>query len=343
LLLDTIEEISDIDVTDFHQGLKNIPETIKAAWLAANLKPGGQKLSGILIAGSDRFCDIARLFQNYFRFVSEAPIKIVDGDDAGGSFVSGAENLLVLYSQNEDGIIQQARDLTLKFGVHKAIIISAKLRETIDTGEGKIDTICVPGLVGRPYGIEILFPAFLAIAQQHGFIADHSNEINSLCAGLARLIGKIEVSVPAVKNPAKRLAGQLMERMIVIIGCGFLSMVAKFWKDQFNHTSKTWAQFETIPEIKINALNGIFYPENMLSKSLFVFLSSRLLGQEQMRQMMDTKNYLLSLGVGTDEVTGQGDSILAQTFNLLVFGEFVAYYLAILNAIDPAMEPDFTV
>ena len=51
-----------------------------------------------------------------------------------------------------------------------------------------------------------------------------------------------------------------------------------------------------------------------------------------------TTQFLLVAGVNQDTVRGKGNSALAQLFSLVLFGDWVAYYTAIISGLDPIIE-----
>jgi glucose/mannose-6-phosphate isomerase len=65
---------------------------------------------------------------------------------------------------------------------------------------------------------------------------------------------------PPVCNPAKQVAAKLRGRVAVIYGAEILSEVARRCKGEFNENSKTWAFFESFPELNHNAVVGYEFP-----------------------------------------------------------------------------------
>ena len=63
---------------------------------------------------------------------------------------------------------------------------------------------------------------------------------------------QIEVNVPVCKNPAKRMAGQFLNRWITLFGSGYMAGVAERWKSQINENAKAWAQVEEIDGLPVN-------------------------------------------------------------------------------------------
>ena len=338
MLLDDLSNILKIDSSNYHSILTNIPNVIEAIWgtelsISEKCRP-----ENIMLIGSDKFCSISTIFQSYLKSIVDFPLIFANQEN---QIEYSEANLIIYYNANGEDISRKSLELKKKYPKCKTIVLSPDPFSKDDQIGENIDILYVKELKARPYGLEILFTLVILLSARFGIIPDCSKEINAICFELRNFIELIDYSNPTVKNPAKRMAGQMVDRLIVFIGSGFLSQVAKFWKDQINSVSKSWAQYETIPEIKINTLKSIHFPESLLANSIFVFLNSNLYLPEVINQISKTRTYLLSSGIGTDEIRARGDSILSQTFNLIVFGEFVAYYLAILNGVDPSFDPIF--
>ena len=92
---------------------------------------------------------------------------------------------------------------------------------------------------------------------------------------MRRRAADLQAPVPAVENPAKRLAGQLFGRWVNVYGSGVLAPVARRWKDQVNEIAKAGAGSEFLPEADHNALAALVNPE-MLEKVITLFLALTL-------------------------------------------------------------------
>ena len=149
--------------------------------------------------------------------------------------------------------------------------------------------------------------------------------------GRAQLGAQSELSA----NPAKRLAGQLLERNVVVFAAGELEVVARRWKTQINELAKAWAVFEGLPESNHNTLAGLEYPESLLERTSALFLRSGLDHPRNALRLTATQQAFLMAGAGVDSVHASGESRLAQMWSLLQFGDYVSYYLALDYGVDP--------
>jgi glucose/mannose-6-phosphate isomerase len=144
------------------------------------------------------------------------------------------------------------------------------------------------------------------------------------------------------RNTAKRAAGQLMDCVPVIWGAGLLAPVARRWKTQLNENSKTSAYYEEMPELNHNAVVGIVAPEELMNrhKIQIVQLTSRAYDHPRVALRHEATEALLrQAGVITEVVKARGESKLAQQMNLIQYGDYVSYYLAMGNGVDPTPIP----
>ncbi len=175
----------------------------------------------------------------------------------------------------------------------------------------------------------------LALFFHLGLIEDQTLAVEEAAAVLADGIVKLGKESPVSNNPAKRLAGQLLERNIVIYGAGAIEVIARRWKSEINELAKAWAAFEGIPEMNHNALAGLRHPESLYERSSAIFLRSDFDHERNRKRIELSQQFFLEAGVGVDSVRAQGVGKLAQMFSLLQFGDFVSYYLALAYGEDP--------
>lgn len=179
------------------------------------------------------------------------------------------------------------------------------------------------------------FSLILALLYRLNAIADPTTEIESAIQAMSVIQKKLDPQTPTVQNPAKRMAGQLIGRMVSVFGAGFLAPVARRWKTQINELAKAWAQSEEIPEANHNLLTGTQNPEALLSQIVALFLRSRFLHPRHQTRIEMTKREFMLQGLGTDFIDAEGDTPLAHLWTTLLLGDYIAYYLAIAYGVDP--------
>lgn len=176
----------------------------------------------------------------------------------------------------------------------------------------------------------------LAVSEALGLTQGVAGDVEEAVSVLEAVVGEVDAAVPAASNPAKDLAQALHERLPVVYGAGPLVEVARRWKTQLNESAKTWAFFEELPEVHHNAIIGYSLPGGVARDTVVVFLESPTLVHRRVQlRYAFTKELLARAGVKAVSVEARGRSALAQVLSLVLFGDYVATYLAFLYGVDP--------
>ena len=179
------------------------------------------------------------------------------------------------------------------------------------------------------------FALLLALLQRLGLLTSQDQAISSAASVMRSQQIDLEPHVPLTQNPARRLAGQLLNRNVVIFGAGSLEVVARRWKTQINELAKAWASFEAIPEMNHNTLAGLLFPDSLFEKTTAIFLQAPMDHPRNQERIALSKQFFLQAGIAVDAVEAKGEERLSEMFSLLQFGDYVAYYLAAAYGIDP--------
>lgn len=182
-----------------------------------------------------------------------------------------------------------------------------------------------------PYSFGLLLALFCRL----GLAKIEETEIEDAIAVMSVARTRLTASAELVVNPAKRLAGQLINRNVLVVAAGELEVVARRWKTQINELAKAWACFEALPEANHNSLAGLEFPEQLLEHTSALFLRSKIDHPRNALRLTATQQAYLTAGAGVDAIWGQGDTRLAQMWSLLQIGDYVAYYLALHYGVDP--------
>ena len=145
----------------------------------------------------------------------------------------------------------------------------------------------------------------------------------------------LRAAVPTVKNPAKRMAGQLVGRWVTVFGADILQPVARRLKGQINELAKAWGQFEALPEADHNTLAAVMHPAEALEHTMALFLRAPSYHPRNLLRSQLTKKVFMLEGLNSDFIDAQGDTPLAHQWSVLQFGDYTAYYLAMAYGVDP--------
>ena len=317
--------------------IHEVPRQCQQAWQAAtsfDLPADYSEVDKVVILGMGGSAiggDLVRCLA-----VSEAGLPIlVHRDYELPAFVDDRTLVIVSsYSGNTEETLSSFEQ-ALKTGSKKlAITTGGKLKEM--AAENDIPVFVIDYKAQPRAALGFSFLPLLCFLQRLGFLSDKTADVTEMVVVLEGLSVRINEEVSLSNNPAKQLAQRLHGYLPVIYGADMIAEVARRWKTQINENSKAWSFYEVFPELNHNAVVGYRFPEELAGKIKVVLLRSPLLsGRIQLRYQV-TCELLGRAKVEYEFVDGEGGSPLSQVMSLVLFGDYVSYYLAILNCVDPS-------
>jgi glucose/mannose-6-phosphate isomerase len=179
------------------------------------------------------------------------------------------------------------------------------------------------------------FMAVFCTLQKLGIIGDKSADTAETIKILEQLSAQLDITLPADKNQAKQMAEKLYGKFIFIYGSEITSEVAYRWKTQFNENSKNWAACESFSELNHNTIVGYQFPADFANNALIILLRSNLISEPILKRYQATCRVLEQSKIKHSIIDVGGDNALAQMLSLVLLGDYISYYLAILNEVDP--------
>lgn len=166
-------------------------------------------------------------------------------------------------------------------------------------------------------------------------VLDKNTPWEALLSEIDRIRAQCTASVPAENNQAKELAYALRERVPLIYGTvDNTDLVAMRWKTQFNENAKQPAFWNVFPELNHNEILTLVRADLLANQ--YVLLLQNDYDCRENRNRMEIMMALFEKNkVPFTEVKAEGESELAQVLSQIYLGDYVSYYLALLNKVDP--------
>jgi glucose/mannose-6-phosphate isomerase len=334
--LDDLDSLRRLDTQDMLSYINGLPDQLNQAWLLGNRLdlPRWKGIQRVVVTGMGGSAIGADLLAAFIDSTCTVPV-FVHRDYRLPAWVQGPETLVIgsSHSGNTEETLSAFEDAGNKRCLRMAIATGGKLAS--QAAEANLP-VWIFDHKGQPRSaVGFSFGLLLAVFTRLGLIPDPAEELLGAIAAMKQQQENIRAEVPVVKNPAKRQAGQLVDRWVTVLGSGILAPVARRWKGQISELAKAWAQFEFIPEADHNTLAGSLYPEELLSKLTVLLLHSPSDHPRNSLRLKITKRMLMLEGLGTDVYDAVGSSPLAHMWTTLHFGDYMAYYLASLYGVDP--------
>jgi glucose/mannose-6-phosphate isomerase len=134
---------------------------------------------------------------------------------------------------------------------------------------------------------------------------------------------------------ARKLFGKIP---LIYASANHFEFVGYRWKTQLNENSKVHAFFQPFPEMNHNEIIGWGKMEStgkILARLVPVVLSCSGDHPQILKRMQIFKEIMKEDKNNIIEIAGTGDTFFESMVELIYFGDWVSYYLAILNRVDP--------
>lgn len=334
--LDNLERFKQLDPDGMYEHIQSLPDQISAGWKLGLSQPlpAMKGIEAVVVAGVGGSAIGADLIIAYL--TTKCPVPIVVHRDYGlPAWAKGAKTLVVAssHSGNTEETLS-AFEAAQENGCQiVAISRGGKLEAAAQAAGVPFWRFEHNGAPRAAVGVSSSL--FLALLFRLGLIADPGAELAAAVQAMKAQQAELAAEVPVAKNPAKRLAGQLMNRHIYVVGSDYMAPIARRWKGQFSEVAKAWAQFEFLPEADHSTLAGIFNPQEILARMMALFVVAESDHPRNKLRAELTRKKFMQEGINTDVYQAKGESPLAHIWTALHFGDYLSFYLAMAYGEDP--------
>ncbi len=184
------------------------------------------------------------------------------------------------------------------------------------------------------------FSTLANLAEHLGALAGGGSRVLAAANAVERVAATCARSAAPVRNPANKLAIRLAGRAILLVASArTLGPAAIRWKGQMNENAKHLAWVSPLPESNHNEVDGFVHPRPLLDRLAAVFLRDTQDNPRIVRRFEWLGRYLRRKGVAVESFTPAGDDAMERLLACVAMGDFVSYYLALRNGMDPSALP----
>ena len=180
------------------------------------------------------------------------------------------------------------------------------------------------------YGLVIA----LEVAALSGVADSLHTEIDVAAAHAEALVARWGPESPE-DSTAKALARALQGTVPVIAGAGLTASIAYRWKTQFNENAKSPAFASELPELDHNEIVG-WKRSPGLGRLSAVFLDDSDLHPRVRTRIELTRMLIGDAAAASELVQTEGETRTERLVSLVLLGDLVTLYLAVLDGLDPA-------
>lgn len=337
--LNNIDAIRELDPGNMYNCIFDLPEQMAKAQKMANgwnvPKDDFPDVKNVVIVGMGGSAMAGELTRSFLRSELVVPFEICRHYVLPEYVDDETLVIAASYSGNTEETLAAVDDALARKSMMAAISTGGLLEEVCQLNE--ITMLKVPGGIQPRAAIGYLFVPMILFLDKIGLIKDGFDRVTQAIALLKASRERMIEDSPAGANPAKQLA-QLIHGKIPIVYAGptLTDGLASRWKAQLCENSKTLAFANWYSEFNHNELVGW---SKTIEEHIENFIVINLRDSEdhpKITARMDIVKALIEEhDVQVIDIHAAGESKLERIFNLIQMGDFVSYYLAILNDVDP--------
>jgi len=337
-VLDDINQIRKIDKDGMYRLIVDFPNQLEYALKISkkvDLKRiNAKKIENIVVAGMGGSAIGGDLVRSYLAEEINLPFFVCKNYTLP-KFVSQESLVFVSsYSGNTEETLSAYQDAKKRKAQIISICTSGKLKEfTLKDGFPLVEIPKgLPPRAALGYG----FGPILLILSHLKLIKNKVNEIRKTIEFLSKNVTQYKMEKNSSENKAKELALKLHHKLpIIYASVDFFDAVAYRWKCQICENSKMLAYSNIFPEFNHNELVGWNILNGWEDKLIVIMLKDRGDHPRIKRRIQIVKEILLDKKICVIEVESKGENLLSRILSLIQLGDFVSFYLAILNRVNP--------
>ena len=329
-----LEQIDSHDSAQFLDLLDQFPDQIQNAWEIGervdvpDLKPDGVVVCGM--GGSGISGELLRQFTTDQATTPVVPNRFYELPEWVGE---DSLVILVSYSGNTEETLscfQQARDRSAPC---VTLTSNGELEKKARNHNETVITI-PPGMPPR-CAAGYLFIPLLFLFDKIGISAAPSQE--NYREACEKTLEITEEFAPEVNdNRALDIARRLQNRTPIIYGSSpFTGVLARRFKNQLNENAKIFSVYNELPELHHNEIMSWDHLADDPDRYGVVFLRDAGETKRVQKRFQLTRDIMRNSVARIEEVQGRGDSRFARYLSLMLYTDYISYYLAILRNKDP--------
>ena len=336
MILDDPQKMSALDSQDMLAHIRSLPQQLTSAWQMAQDYPLPRLAAprSVLISGMGGSAIGADLVAAYITPLCSVPVIVLRDYDLP-AWVDPATTLVVAssHSGNTEETLAVFDQALAKGCSILSITTGGELAKRSQANGIPVWKFVHAGQPRAAVGFS--FGLLLAAFTRMGLIPDQSAALQAAVADMLAQQKLLDVDVPVSENPAKRGAGQMMGRNVVVMASGYLAPVSRRWKGQISEVAKAWAQYEVLPEADHNTLAGLSNPADLVTHMMVLFLHAPSDNPRNTLRSKLTREIFMLEAICTDTFHARGDSPLSHIWTSVQYGDYLAYYLAMAYGVDP--------
>lgn len=342
--LDTLSNIQKLDKENILGSIEKLPDQVEQAWndIKTNNVPQTCYLAqNVVVAGMGGSALGARIVDSLVPDRTRVPIEVFTQYHIPNYVSRKTLVIISSYSGNTEETISTFHEALKREAQVFVITTGGKLKRLAErhgVSTYIINPLHNPSKQPR-MALGYSITATIGLLAKCGFVTISDDDVVELVSVMRQFSQEFAVNQDEGNNLAKITARRLYQRMPILVASEHLVGSAHAFSNQLNETAKTFSSIFDIPELNHHLLEGLKNPPRAKHLLHFFFFESELYSKRVQLRYPITQEVLKKNTISYSSYHLRSVKKLHQIFELLSFGSYIQFYLAILYGINPAPIP----
>jgi len=333
--IESVERIRAGDPEDMLGRIKELGKQTRDAWSIASratLPPAYGDVRSITVAGMGGSAIGGDLAAALLADELKMPMSV--HRDYGLPAYVGRDSLVIAssYSGNTEETLSSFEEARKRGAKVLALTTGGKLAELARASNYPVITFSYKARPRATLGYSL--GLVLGALSRLGFVRDLGDDVEAALGDLVRLDERVHEG--AKTNEAKKLAIELFGRIPFAYGAGVMGVMARRVKGQWNENAKNWSAFDVMSELNHNAVVGFPHPPIAEEAITVLFLRSERDNPRHKLRFEVTRELLDRARIPHRTLQFVGRNMLSEVLQMVLFTDYVSFYVALLNGADPS-------
>lgn len=328
---------SALDSKGVHESITMLPKQVRHAWKESSktIVPEHYKTAKTIVlfgmGGSALGMDI---IQGVFSDVLTKPVLVVNGYTVPQYVDKDTLVILSSYSGTTEEVLTVAREIGNRTDKVLTITTGGDLQTLAEKNNWPLYTInpeynpCGQPRIAVGYAVIGL----IGLLHTAGLVEMSDQVIDDVAHYL-------EGNHTLLEDESLRVLSELTGKAPLFIGSEFLNGNMHVVANQTNENGKNFATYFALPELNHHLLEGLSFPAVNKDYLHFVFVESNLYNSRIQKRYVITKEILEKQHITYSTFVPTASTKLQQSFEVLQWGSYLSFYIAMYNQLDPSPIP----
>lgn len=334
-IMSNSETHTQLDPQRMLQSIDMLSQQVRHAWESVKqttITPPQQEIHLIVLFGMGGSALGMHIVQSLFADQLTVPIQIVNGYTIPTYVNEHTLVILSSYSGNTEEVMKVAQHITERTS-HIVVMTAGGALEKFKHAHQ------FPGYVIEPtynpcnqprIAVGYMIVGLMALLTKLGFITITDTDIDDSAHYL-------EGNKVLLHDDAQAVAKAALSKIPMYVASEFLAGNVHTLANQTNENGKQFAAWFLLPELNHHLMEGLSHPEGLPVH--FVFIESNFYHERNQKRYPITKQVIEKNQVSHSTFIATARNPLLQTFEVLQWGSYLSFYLAMFNQVDPSPIP----